>query len=657
MRLSRLYCLLLAIPCFFSAPKLFAFDDWLPITQDDLKMTSDPAHPGDAVILYHEERADDMTRHRYVYFRLKVLTEKGKDRASVGIDYDATKVGVADIRARTIAPDGTITPFTGKAFNSTIVKAHGVKVQGKTFTLPNVEVGSIIEWKYTEFWDEFLIEPHWIVQADLYQKRAKFSFVPFLKAGYTVHDSRDQILDRVYYTLIGLPDNTQIKTIGDNRMELELKDIPAFQEEEFAPPPAVLKWRVNFYYGTDKMNKPQEFWKSEGKFWNKELEKFAVHSPAVTAAVNQTISQSDTAEQKARKIYAFVQKIKNLNYTNEEGRLDELISRESKEKRTLDDVLAKHEGYRDEIARLFLAMARVANLPTYLMRVADRDEVFFQPVVPNPSQLTSEIAIVTLDGKEVFLDPATPLCPFGHLAWQHTTTQGIRQTADGGTALAPTPNASYKDAISKRVGRLTLSDDGNAKGKIGVAWAGEEALVHRLVGLKTDAAGRKKDLEDELKALLPAGATVQLDAANGWDDADAQLTANFTVEIPSYAITTGKRLLVPQDMFETHPRQPFVHGERKNPVYFIYPYYSMDETQITFPSGFQLEHIAETKPLRTDYSLYKMEHAASGNTVTTSRDFAMAGIAFQPKEYDDLRKFFAAVTSTDSEQLVLTAAK
>ena len=46
-------------------------------------MTADAAHQGDAIILYHEETADDMTRHRYVYKRLKVLTEKGKDRASV----------------------------------------------------------------------------------------------------------------------------------------------------------------------------------------------------------------------------------------------------------------------------------------------------------------------------------------------------------------------------------------------------------------------------------------------------------------------------------------------------------------------------------------------------------------------------------------------
>lgn len=654
---ARLYFFALALALLCSSHRLVAFDDWLPISPDELKMMADPAHPADAIILYHEETADDLTRHRYIYKRVKVLTEKGKDRANVEIPFDATFIGITDIRARTIAPDGTITPFSGKAFTSTIVKAQGVKYQAKTFSLPNVQVGSIIEWKYTEYWEDYVIAPHWVVQDDLLQKRAKFTFVPMFKSGHWIENGRGETLDRVYYTLVGLPEATAIKTTANNHMELELKDIPAFQEEDFAPPSAMLKMRVNFYYGTDKMGKPQEFWKNEGKYWTKEVDKFASRSAAVAAAVDQVAGPSDSAGQKARKIYAFVQKIKNLNYTNDEGRLEELISKESKEKRTLDDVLNKHEGYRDEIARLFLAMARAANLPAYLMRVADRDEVFFQPTIPNPGQLTSEIAIVMIDGKEVFLDPGTPLCPFGHLAWQHTSTQGIRQAPDGSAALAQTPSANYKEAISKRIGRLVLSEDGSVKGKIGIAWVGEEALVRRLSSLKTDTAGRKKDLEDEIKTILPSGAIVQLDASNGWDNGEAQLTANFSVEIPGYASTAGKRLLVPRDLFQTHSRTPFAYGERKNPVYFKYPYYAVDETTVTFPASLRLESVTDSQPLQTDYSFYKVQHTANANSVTVSRDFAMAGIGFQTKDYPELRKFYAAVANGDSELLVLTAVK
>ena len=633
-----------------------AFDDWQPINPDELKMKADAAHQGDAIILYHEETADDMTRHRYVYKRLKVLTEKGKDRASVEIPYDAKYVGISDVRARTIAPDGTITPLAGKAFDSTIVKAQGVKYLAKTFTLPNVQVGSIIEWKYTEYWDSYVFAPHWILQDDLLTKRAKFAFVPLFKQNHYVEDSRGQILDRVYYSLIGLPPNTAIKTTANNRMELELKDIPAFEAEDYEPPADLLKMRVDFYYGTDKMGKPQEFWKGEGKYWSKEVDKFAGHSAAVAAAVGQAVSPTDTADQKARKIYAYVQKIKNLTFISREGALEELLSRESREKRTVDDVLKANEGYRDEIARLYWAMARAANLEAYMMRVSDRDEYFFQENVPNSSQLTSEIVIVMVDGKEIFLDPGTALCPFGHLAWQHTSTQGIRQIAGGGTALANTPRPDYKDAISKRVGNITISEDGSAKGTIGIGWAGEEALVHRLRGLKTDDAGRKKELEDELKAMLPNGANVDLVSATGWDDAEKQLSATFKVEIPSYSSSAGKRMLVPTNLFESRNRQPFAHGDRKQPVYFNFPYYLMDETTIIFPPSFQVENLPEVQPVQTDYALYTMTDIKVRNSVKINRTYIMGGIAFHQNEYANLRKFFEGVNAGDTQSLVLTSA-
>jgi hypothetical protein len=654
---AKLLLLSMAVLCLISFCRAYAFDDWQPINPDELKMTADSAHQGDAIILYHEETADDMTRHRYVYKRLKVLTEKGKDWASVEIPYDAKYVGIADIRARTIAPDGTITPFTGKAFNSTIVKAQGVKYLAKTFTLPNVQVGSIIEWKYTEYWEDWVFAPHWVVQDDLFTKRAKFTFVPMFKQNHYIEDNRGQVLDRVYYSLIGLPENTAIKTVANNRMELELKDIPAFEPEDFEPPADLLKMRVNFYYGTDKMGKPQEFWKNEGKYWNKEVDKFAGHSAAVASVVGHVVGPTDTAGQKARKIYAHVQKIKNLTFTEKEGALEELLNSESRAKRSLEDVLKENEGYSNEIARLFWAMARAANLQAYIMRVADRDEYFFQQNIPNPSQLTSEIVIVVVDGKEIFVDPGTPLCPFGHLAWEHTSTQGIRQTANGSTELAATPEASYKDAISKRVGNIAISEDGSAKGSIGIGWAGEEALVHKLHGLKTDPAGRKKELEDELKDMLPAGATVQLVSAEGWEDSEKQLSATFKVEIPSYASSVGKRMLVPANLFESRNRQPFGHGDRKQPVYFNFPYYLMDETTITFPASFHMENLPEVKPVRTDYSIYTLTHIAQGNSVKISRSYGMGGIAFHQSEYAGLRKFFDGVNAGDSQPLVLTSAK
>lgn len=55
-------------------------------TREELAMTSDPKAPGaSAVYLYREDDTDNRNHFRSVYARIKVLTEKGKDWATVEV--------------------------------------------------------------------------------------------------------------------------------------------------------------------------------------------------------------------------------------------------------------------------------------------------------------------------------------------------------------------------------------------------------------------------------------------------------------------------------------------------------------------------------------------------------------------------------------------
>ena len=50
----------------------------------------------------------------------------------------------------------------------------------KTFTLPDVQVGGIIEYSFTRDFNENLIfDSHWILSHDLFTKNAKFSLKPY----------------------------------------------------------------------------------------------------------------------------------------------------------------------------------------------------------------------------------------------------------------------------------------------------------------------------------------------------------------------------------------------------------------------------------------------------------------------------------------------
>ena len=89
---------------------------------------------------------------RSFYARIKVLQEKGKELATVELPYWRSNYKITDIKARTIHSDGTVIPLTGKPEDLLVVKENRVKatVAGnrKVFTLPSVEVGSILEYTY-----------------------------------------------------------------------------------------------------------------------------------------------------------------------------------------------------------------------------------------------------------------------------------------------------------------------------------------------------------------------------------------------------------------------------------------------------------------------------------------------------------------------------
>ncbi len=106
-------------------------------TPEELQMTQDPKAPGAAAVyLYREETTDDNLHFHTYYVRIKVLTEKGKELATVHIPYERSAFKITNIEGRTIHSDGAIIPLTAKPSDLTDVKAAGYQVNTIVFTLP-----------------------------------------------------------------------------------------------------------------------------------------------------------------------------------------------------------------------------------------------------------------------------------------------------------------------------------------------------------------------------------------------------------------------------------------------------------------------------------------------------------------------------------------
>src|SRR5947209_2169373 len=190
LRSIPLYFSLLAICVSLLTPAAWCIG-FQPISPDELKMTSEPKAPGAAaIILYRQVDRDDrgLTAHEDVYFRIKILTEEGRKYADVEIPFWKSTGEVINIHGRTIKPDGSIVNFDGHVYDKSIVKARGVKYMAKTLTLPDVQVGGIIEYYYTtDFSEHFIFDSHWILSNELFTRNAKFSLRPYTSSYVAFH--------------------------------------------------------------------------------------------------------------------------------------------------------------------------------------------------------------------------------------------------------------------------------------------------------------------------------------------------------------------------------------------------------------------------------------------------------------------------------------
>ena len=185
MKIAR-WAALFSIFLFFGFGGIATFAaDWPAISPEDLSTTSIKEQPGaPAVILLREETDDDMNNTHQVYERIKILTDAGREYANVEIPYRRRGFSIGGISGRTVHGDGSVIPFEGKPFDKAVVKGGGIRIDVKSFTLPDVQVGSIIDYRYSlRYDDHLLLPPEWEVQDELFQRKAYFKFIPFQTHG------------------------------------------------------------------------------------------------------------------------------------------------------------------------------------------------------------------------------------------------------------------------------------------------------------------------------------------------------------------------------------------------------------------------------------------------------------------------------------------
>jgi transglutaminase-like putative cysteine protease len=620
-------------------------------SQDELKMTADPKYPDAAAIyLNYEAKTDDQVGYQSEYARIKILKDAGKELATVRVPYRKQEgfAGIAAISGRTIHADGTVLPLNVKPEDLMKVKEGETEIREVVFSLPSVEVGSIIEFYYQvrlkveegftgEHW---MVPPRWEVQRGFPVRKEHFVFEP-------LRHTLGSIL--LWYT--NLPGAQKLQPTAAGLFDLSLSDIPPLVDEKWAPPLDSLRYRVIFYFS--EAVSEQQYWQTASKAWLKDVNGFAEPSAVLKQAAAGIISSGDSDLDRAKKLYAAVQALDNTDFSRRKTEAERKRER-LKSTKHAEDVWSQKSGNGEEIALLYLALLKAAGVKAYPMTVVNRDRGVFNPDYLYFSQFDDVVVVANIGDKEIVLDPAEKMCPFEMVNWKHSGAGGIRETS-GAVGPWVTPLLPYAANAVVRRAELTVSPDGSVNGKLQFNISGQEALRWRQQSLREDEDTLKKGFDEWLRTQIPSGVEAHVTRFAKLDDPTADLGAYATVSgVPGSA--TSKRLLLPASFFAHSEDQGFIaQPDRSLPVDMHYAAVYKDGVLMHLPAGLTIESAPPTAAVPwAGYAVFQIKSAQTGNDLTVTRTLARAFTLLQPDEYSPMRDFYQKVNTADQQQIVLT---
>jgi hypothetical protein len=619
----------------------FAQDkDWRPLTPEETAATAPVVDPdADAEALLWEVRLDDSSLYDLSmkhYIRVKIFTERGREKYSK-FDIPYTRgLKIKDLAARVIRPDGSIVEVKKEdIFDREIVKTSGLKIKAKSFAVPNIDPGVIVEYRYREVIDEGAASGRRLeFQKDIPVRKLAYYYKPY-GGGEPI------------YRRFNFDDVTFIKDKGGFYVATK-SNIPAFKEERNMPPEDMVRPWIRLGSG-------RIFFGDNTKIALAKLLKDSASGDIKKMAL-QIAGNATTDTDKIARLYAFCQnEISNTTF-------DPTITEEMRAKLPkvdkISDVLKKKQAEAGYIDLLFGAMAISLGLDAHVAWIGDRSKMFIEPITAVESFLhPGAIAIKTAQGWRYY-NPGTKFLPIGQLAW-YEEDNWAEVIGEDTFLWLKTPYTDHSESLSKRTGKFKLAEDGSLTGTVSMEVKGQPAIEYRMDNYDESAQKLETLLIDDVKRQFSTAEVSAPKVAN-LSDASQPLTFSYEVKIPGYAQKTGKRLFLQPSFFEYGAPAVFSTDTRKYDIFFRYPWSEKDEISFELPKGFTLD--SPDAPPRTADSNgvgvlnVQMSVDQANNVLYYKRDFyfgARSNVYFKKEFYKALKTLFDRFNQADSHTITL----
>lgn len=586
--------------------------------------------------------ADPLLTAIDTFIRVKVYNERSLEKlAKIEIFYHRDE-RIQDLVARTHRPDGTIVELGRKdIFDRDVIKTGDYRQKVKAFAPPGLEVGAIVEYRYTRIIYDGVGGMPFPFQSDHPTRLVRFRLRPYQHPTISA-----RLAAFAYPHPLPKPD-------ADGYYKLELRDVPARVIEPLSPPALQSEPTLLLYYSDYRGDDPVKYWNKRANELFSESESATKPTRAVRAALEGLFAPQDAPEEKLRKIHDFCRSRIKQRALESSGFTDEQRAK-FRETSSPDATLKAGHGNSRDITTLFVALARAAGFDARYAWCNDCSSIPFDPRMASRFALSDLVAAVKLGETWQYYDPARVYLPAGMLSWENNGTAVLVADKTAGK-IAVTPIAGAEASRRVRTATLSLQPDGTLEGNVRIEYTGQwEAEQKNHYDGKSPKA-LAESVAETIRDDQPLAEVTEVKVINATNPLEP-LQVSFHLRIPEYAERTGSRLFLQPAIFHKGGKPVFEAATRKNAIQMRFRYASDDRITITLPQDFQFEapsapagiNLPQIASYQVELGLRKEERQLQYHRV-----FSSNLVSVPVKHYPTFKTFFDAIHSRDNHVLTL----
>ena len=605
---------------------------------------------GEASVSNHDNH-DLIFEHHYI---IKILKKSGVEEANISIPlYKNDKVSerllsVSAIAYNIVNNQIQQTPLDEK---SVFTENTNKQLDKKKFTIPNVNVGTIIEVYYT------LESPFFVRNFRQWEFQ---SHLPKVASEYwaTIPGNYNYNMSLKGFLKLKKSDSEIIKNCFDvgggnkadcARYKFGMQNIPAFIEEDYMTARSNFVSSVNFElleikYFDGRVNKVTNEWKNADNEMARDpnfggqLKK----GKDISQKIEPLIAGVTDPLEKAKRIYDFIKNWYRLN--GYFGKYSDMGIKKAFEEKT---------GNVGDINLSLIAALRYGGLNVEPLVLSTRANGTPTDLFPVLSDFNYVVAKLNINDKVYLLDASDPLLPFGLLPEHCLNGRGrVFNEKSPSYWYDLNPTEKYKRVTTVD---LVLEPTGKFKGTIQHHYFGYRAFDKRKQ--MVSFTSQEEYLEDLKKKL--SNTTVINYEVKGVGDPNDLLTEKLEVEMEGFENMNSSNLLFNPFFTGRIEQNPFRSNERLYPVDYGAPLETVLVVNITYPAFIELESAPEKVGLILPNSggRFMFEVTTAENRLTINYLLAINKTVFNSAEYQYLKELYDRVIQTQGTDLLFKRKK